>query len=400
MKQLPLILLLAFGGVLAAREARAQVLCSTLPNPVIMQVGDTQEPLLKNLGRRLRNSATHPISIIYVTSGSCTNIDAIYAGTNITANPRYIPSTAEDAAWTPGTASPTCVNDTVGGLPLDIANSALFVSACNPDAPPAGIGLFQGPNQPYTFVVPQGSSQTTLTAEEAYFVFGFGALGQVMPWVDEAFYFIRPITKSTLLALAAAIRVPGAKWKGTALERSTDVVNAVATSGEVEKTLGILGAEVYDVNRGTLNALAFRSWNQFHAYYPDSTADAVDKKNVRDGHYVPWSPTVYLTHVDGGGVPTSARAKTVIDMIVGNPIDPAPDFDPLAVVIARGLVPECAMSVNRSFEGGDLVPYASPEPCGCFFEDTLGDPGATCTACSDVAPCATGTCRHGYCEAR
>lgn len=393
-------MLAVLAAALVAREVHAQVACSTLPNPVVLQVGDTQQPLLKNLGRRLADSETHPITLIYVTSGSCTNIDAIYAGTKITANPLYVPSTVQDRDWTPSMTSPTCTNDTVGGLTVDVANSALFVSACPSGAPPPGIGAFTGPNQPYVFVVPEGSSQTAITAEEAYFVFGFGAAGQILPWLDEAFFFIRPITKSTLLALAAAIRVPGARWKGTPLESSTLVVNAVATSAMVERTIGILGAEVYDVNRATLNSLAFRSWNQFFAYYPDSTAAATDKANVRDGHYVPWSPTVYLAPVDAGGVPTHARAKTVIDMIVGNPLATVPDFDPLAVVIGRGLVPGCAMKVSREFEGGDLTPYEAPEPCGCFFEDVLGDPGPGCTACSDETPCATGVCRHGYCEVR
>src|SRR5262245_16340655 len=49
--------------------------CSSLPNPVYLQVGDTQEPLMKALGQKLRASQINPITIIYKTSGSCTNID-------------------------------------------------------------------------------------------------------------------------------------------------------------------------------------------------------------------------------------------------------------------------------------------------------------------------------------
>ena len=51
------------------------------------------------------------------------------------------------------------------------------MEACNDQPAPAGIGAFEGPVQPYVFVVPAASSQTALTAEEAYFVFGFGAAG-------------------------------------------------------------------------------------------------------------------------------------------------------------------------------------------------------------------------------
>src|SRR5262245_62013372 len=69
--------------------------CSTLPNAVYLQIGDTQEPVIKALGKALRDSTVNPMTIVYVTSGSCTNIDAFYTGTPITVNPKYIPSAAE-----------------------------------------------------------------------------------------------------------------------------------------------------------------------------------------------------------------------------------------------------------------------------------------------------------------
>ena len=52
------------------------------------------------------------------------------------------------------------------------------------------------------------------------------------PWTDETLYFIRTTTKSTLVALAANIQVPAAKWKGRKLDQSTEVVNGVASSVE------------------------------------------------------------------------------------------------------------------------------------------------------------------------
>ncbi|MBS2022957.1 MAG: hypothetical protein JST92_11135, partial [Deltaproteobacteria bacterium] len=78
---------------------------------------------------------------------------------------------------------------------------------------------------------------------------------------------------------------------------------------------------------------------------------------------------------------------------------PASDFNPLDLVIGRGLVPDCAMRVTRSVEGGPLSLYAPAEPCGCYYDfKTSGATG--CTACSSGSPCASGTCRYGYCEAR
>jgi hypothetical protein len=380
-------------------RAQAQVACNTLPNVVYMQVGDTQEPLMKSLGQKLRANTPNPLTIVYKTSGSCTNIDAFYNDTKLTTNPLYIPSATEDSTWDPSKPSPTCTID-AAGVPLDLAVSATFVSSCNTDPPPAGVKLFTGPIQPYVFVVPEASTQKAITAEEAYFTFGFGQTANIDPWNDETHMFIRTTTKSTLITLAAAIDVPAAKWKGVPFDKSADVTNAVATSAKPEQTIGILGAEIYDKNRATLNALAFKAFGQRYAYYPDSTSQSLDKRNLRDGHYFPWAPTVYMAHVDGNGVITDARAKYIVDLVTTYTGTPAQNFDALATLMGVNLVPECAMTVQRSFEGGDFSLYSSDEPCGCFFESVVGTAPASCKTCSDNGPCGSGKCRFGYCEAR
>jgi hypothetical protein len=251
------------------------------------------------------------------------------------------------------------------------------------------------------FVVPSASSQTALTVEEAYFVFGFGAAGMAEPWTDEALYFIRTTTKSTLLALAANIRVPAARWKGVPFDKSSEVVTAVTQSATPEKAIGILGAEIYDRNRNTMKVLAFRTFGQRHAYYPDSSATSRDKRTTREGQYVPWSPTVYLTRVDGAGAPVNSDAGYVIDLITSRTTTTTPDFDPLRIISQQGLVPACAMKVQRDREGGDLSPYTPEVPCGCKFESVV-DPAAaaSCSACTDDTTCGAGKCRYGYCESR
>lgn len=384
-------------ALLAAQPAMA-VNCADLPNPLYLQVGDTQEPLMKSLGKQLRESAVHPMTLVYLTAGSCTNIDAFYNDTKLTQNPKYVPSSMEDPTWDPSKPSPSCTIDPAG-VPLDVVNSALFVSSCTQADPPGGVGLFQGPIQGYGFVVPEASTQKAITAEEAYFVFGFGAAGMVEPWTDESLLFIRPVTKSTLLTMAANIGVPGAKWKGVPLDKSGDVLNAVSMSASPEKTIGIMGVEVYDQNRDKLNLLAFRAYKQKYAYYPDSTATSIDKQNVRDGHYVPWSPTVWITHVDGNGVAMNPDAGYLIDLILGNKVSPEPEFDSLATVISKGLIPDCAMKVTRTFDGGDLSLYDSKEPCHCYYESQVKVMNAACAACADDATCGGGKCRHGFCEA-
>jgi len=394
------------GGAIATMglisvEGRALAIdCNTLPNPVFLQVGDTQEPLMKKLGQKLRANAPNPITIIYKTSGSCTNIDAIYNDTKLVTNPSYVPSAAEDPLWDSSKPSPTCVIDPAG-VSLDVANSNVFIEACTATPVPAGLAVSTGPVQPYVFVVPEASTQTAILAEEAYFTFGFGAAGMVDPWNDEAFMFIRPTTKSTLLSIAANIQVPAAKWKGVPLDKSSDVLNAVATSTAPETTIGILGAEVYDGARDKVNALAYRAYQQKHAYYPDASKDTFDKQNVRDGHYTIWSPTVYIQKVDGGGSPTNAKAAYIIDLILGNVVTPAPNFDSLDIVVSGvKLVPDCAMKVKRAGEGGDLSLYDADQPCGCFFDSKLGVAPASCTVCTEDTMCGAGKCRHGFCEAK
>ena len=382
-----------------ARPAQAQVACASLPNVVYMQIGDTQQPLIKELGRALRDNTPNPITLVYLTSGSCTNIAAIYADTLVTTNMLYVPSTAENAAWTPSMAALPCTPP-AGGAHLDIANSNVFISACDTNPVPAGIGVTTGPVQAYVLAVPEASTQRAITAEEAYFTFGFGMLGMVMPWDDETQLAIRTATKSTLLSWAANIGVPVNKWKGIRNDSSTMVVNQLRASPTPEKAIGILGAEVYDQFRNDLNVLAFQAYRQYDAYYPDSSATAFDKKNVRDGHYTVWSPTVYLQKV-AGTTPVSARAAYVVDMIAGKSVAPTPAFNPNLSVIHNGLVPDCAMSVKRSFEGGDLSLYTPAESCVCYYESQVAT--STCRTCTTTPDCTAtggGVCRNNFCEAR
>ncbi|HEY5937221.1 MAG TPA: hypothetical protein VIU61_21375 [Kofleriaceae bacterium] len=370
--------------------------CANLPNPVYLQVGDTQLNVMKRLGRALRDNTPNPISLVFITSGSCANITAIYTRVPITMNMQYIPSMAEDPAWVPSSPTLSCEAPT-GGVVPDIANSAVFNSICTQDPPPATVRLTEGPKQAYVMAVPESQTEhKAITFEEAYFTFGFGAAGMINPWMNESQMFIRTITKSTLLAWAANISVPGDKWKGMRFDGSPMVVAAVE-AGPPE-AIGILGQEVYDSRRATLNILAFRSRGQYAAYYPDSDATSFDKKNVRDGHYTVWSPTIWMDTVDGAGAPVSARARYVVDLIAGRSVIPAQNFDMTKIVADVGLVPDCAMGVKREYEGGPLSLYQPAESCVCKFESLVAS--SSCATCDGTTPCATGTCRAGFCEVR
>ncbi len=381
--------------------------CSGLPGTVVyIESGDTQENLLKRLGRSLRDNAN--ITLAFNLTGSCTLTNDIYTNANVVKNGtlKYIPSTAEDPNWDPSKPEPTCSTDATG-VSIDVAISALFVESCGLGGPPAGsgLGLLRGPVQAYTFVVPTASTQTAIWAEEAYYAFGFGNANKLTPWNMEQLLFIRPPTKSTLVATALNIAVPPNKWKGVPEAASGDVVNAVKGATNAQAAIGILGDEVYDANRGKgINVLAYKAYGQDRAYYPDSTSTSFDKQNLRDGHYTLWSPTVYIAKVDANNVPTNTAVHYLIDLVLGNPAAPPPGgtaIDGLAPVVKVGLVPECAMKVTRNADGGDLSPFTPAGDCTCYYLSKItgatGTP-AGCTACTMDAMCGAGKCNHGFCE--
>ena len=379
--------------------------CTSLGGPpvVFVENGDTQETLLKRLGSKLVNAAA-PIRIVYKNKRTCDLALDLY-----TPNPlindaiaiKYIPTAAEDPTWTPLSVTPSCEAD-AGGNAIGLGIGATFLSSCTnlPAARPADLAEIKGPVQSYGFIVPTSSSQIALTAQEGYFAYGFPqATGMAPPWLDQALRFSRGPTASTALSCAAAIGLKGSQLRGTVPtgNTSTEVLSFVATSAAPEATIGLMGTEVYDGARNLVKLLAFKGFGQRYAYYPDGAATAFDKKNVRDGHYLPWAPTPYLTRVDAAGKAVDPNVQRVIDLVLGTRVDA--DVNGLDQVIASGLVPGCAMGVQRDFDGGNLSLYAPPEPCACYFEAKAPQGKTSCQACTS-GTCASGTCRRGYCEAK
>lgn len=402
----------------------ATPLCSSLPGTVVyIESGDTQQPLLKKLGRELRDKAN--ITIAYQLTGSCTLTPNLYQAVPIPKNTNmlYVPSTTEDPAWTTSQPERTCTTDANAGTVPDLGISALFPSSCAAiGSPPPGVGSFVGPVQAYTFIVPTAAfgTQKAISAEEAYYAIGSGKNNPVTfngnpEWNEPPQFILRPATKSTLVATAFNIGLTAKQATlatadgGTAdgrqlMAASTDVLTAVAASTNVN-TIGILGDEIYDANRGKgVAVLAFQAFGQNVAYYPDSTTTSFDKQNIRDGHYALWSPTVYITPIGGGGVPSRPGVRTLTDLVLGNPVtlpDGGSPIDGLGAVVGVGLTPNCAMQVKRASDGAPLTAYTPPAPCTCYFLSKIPNPPAlpaSCVACSTNTPCQTGSCFNGYCE--
>jgi hypothetical protein len=388
----------------ASADAPPAVACSTLMNPLYVMSGDTQVPILKALGKALRQDTANPITLAWFATGSCTIIDAVYNKTPLKQNLSYIPS---DPSWDPNTGTvPTCT-PAAAGVPVQLGIPIVFPESCTTATPPATTRAYKGPVQSFVFVVPSASTARAISAAEAYLTFGFGAAGMVSPWLDPMFYFVRPATKGTQVSLGAMIGVPAAKWKGQPIDQSTAVASMVAASSAPDKTIGILGAEIYDSasNRAALRSLSFQGTfpgaAQTSGYLPDTTATAFDKRNVRDGHYLGWSHVFYLISTDTDGVPVEPRVARVADILTGSPTVTLPaGLDPLALVAGKGLVPICAMNVERDAEGGPLTTYQSADPCGCAYEAAVGTAPSSCVTCTSAANCTSDqTCRHGYCEA-
>jgi len=391
--------------VTASGPARATPCTALGAAPVIfIENGDTQEPLVKRLGQKLLSSS-RPLRLVYKNRRTCDLALDMYSGStmvNDTIPIRYVPSATEDPTWDPSKPSPTCEADDPGGNAIDLGIGATYLSSCaNLPPRPASLAMTDGPIQAYGFIVPRASSQVAITAEEGYFAYGYPqGTGMTAPWVDQALRFSRGPTASTALTCAAAIGLKASQLQGTVPPKNTssEVLNLVATGNPAEATIGLMGTEVFDQNRDKVKLLAFRGFGQRYAYYPDSTATSFDKQNVRDGHYLPWAPTPYLAYVDAAGKAKNPNVQRVLDLVVG--VRDENDVSGLDQIVTSGLVPSCAMSVTRPFDGAHLSLYSPPEPCACAFEAKVPQGVTKCGACSTDAACGSGKCRHGYCEAR
>jgi len=62
-----------------------------------------------------------------------------------------------------------------------------------------------------------------------------------------------------------------------------------------------------------MHALACRGLEQTHAHDADSAADAFDKRNVRDGHYLAWGHEHLIVKLDATTNMPSAAAQNFVD---------------------------------------------------------------------------------------
>lgn len=331
--------------------------------------------------------------MVYQSPGACLGINALVAGTKLTGTASY---------WQAGGAEQTCTLP-VGGQAVDFASMGNSAPACaGIGTLPASIGDFLGPVNTFNLIVPKASSQTSVSAEAAYFVFGFGQQGQAQPWVDETQIFRRDANSAAQLFISFATGVPAEKFKGIDTKSNSGTVTAVAASTKPEAALGLVSGEVADANRATIQTLAYQHTGQRCGFLPDSTSTSFDKRNVRSGRYHIWSPLHFFAKVDAQKKIVHPDVARFVGYFTGE-VEPPANVNMLEIESKAGTVPKCAMSVWRDADLGEVRSFAPDKPCGCYFE-SVANGSTTCTACTasgpNTCPTTAPVCRLGFCEAK
>lgn len=388
-------------------DASAPVMCNAINAHPVVYVAGTAKPYIQALAKSLFADPSNPITIVWRGMSSC------FAWEELLMNEPIDKETgaATGSYWDTSGNELFCQfkpsgND-AGAAPVpDIIVSDVFADTCTPlpNGLPTNINDFFGPVQTMVWVVPKTSSEKAISAVGAYYVYGFGAAGMVAPWTDNNTIYRLADESGTQLILGKGIGVPADQWRGNNLGSSGTLTKMIPTSSP--NSIGPLAyTNITDSVRPTMEILAYKHYGQDKcAYFPDSTDQAKDKKNVRDGHYAMWGPIHFATRVNNG-VPINPNAAKAINMWVG--VTPPPQgLDLVQIAAINNLVPTCAMNVKRRTEMGNLEPVVPDNGCGCYFEKAAGAPtSAGCKACMKDQDCtdpAKPRCitSYGFCEAR
>jgi hypothetical protein len=371
----------------AATPARADNLkCADLPSPVYGLGGSAYKPLIGKTAAALAK-AKWPRTVVYQAPGACFGVNGLISGTKITGTASY---------WGEDGKEQTC-DLPVTGSDVVFASMGNYATSCpGVSELPADIGDFPAPVQAFTLIVPNASSQQSISAEAAYLAFGLGAQGEAAPWTDEANLFRRDANSAAQLFISLSIGVPASQFKGVDTKNNAGTVTGVASSTAPEAALGLVSGEVADANRDKVRILAYQHTGQTCGYWPDSKVTAFDKRNVRTGQYYIWADGHWFAKVDGGKIVDPGAAEFIGLFNGGFTLD---GVDPTRISIEAKSVPQCAMEVTRTSDIGDIQSYAPPEPCGCFF-DFVATGATSCQACKTDPDCPSSAphCRHDYCE--
>ena len=374
------------------------------PNPIVLTGSSAFEPTASYFAAKAA-ALSPPVTVIYNATGSCTGVAAVTGSTRAPLTKTGHVYKTMDAAGKPVQSS--CQLDAASAAPIygDIGVSDVFYESCGLGARPATIGDLQGPVQAMLMIVNAANTGVqALSAEQAAAIWGCGA-NKVAGFTDDtsaAGIQQRDMNSGTQILIAKNIGVPEGAFKGKSASGSGALADAVAAQAAATTGIGFVAADTYKskVSAGAaIHSLAFRGLGQTKAFYADSVASAQDRRNVRDGHYVIAGPEHFVVTLTNGA--PSAAAQKFIDWVNGNTMVDASASTWIDLEATAGTIPQCAMRVAHTSDGGPMTPYAPAKPCGCYFESKATGMAAPtgCTACSATVPCAGGkTCSYGFCE--
>lgn len=383
---------------LASSRAMAQVPdCSTLnlPNPIYGDGGSAAQNYIGKLATVLANLPT-PITVLYKASGACNGVYGLLTPGALSGTIFY---------WTAAGAQQTCNLPAVGGPAVQWANMVNTHALCDqaPATLPATIRVEEGPVTAINFITSASSTETSISSEAAYFVYGFGATSGVPPWTNESFIFHRNATSAAGLYIGSAIGVHPNAQKGVLFSNQTQGITMVAAATPPSAGLSYVSSDAADAARATVKTLAYQHKGQICGYLPDATTTSFDKRNVRDGHYWLWGAQNFYGLKDATtGAWSNPNVGALVDLVTGAAAAPA-GVDIIKAAIDTGNVPRCAMSVWRDGDLGPFYSYAPPAPCVCHYEKNVPGGSTTCKACTTNADCASvsanAKCRLNLCEA-
>ncbi len=219
----------------------AQVLdCSFMSNPVFIAGSTRVTPLLAAIAKSL-SAASPAITIVYQGQESC-------AGANYMNTSPAGSITGTGMIWDSSGTQGTCNLSAASGNRVNAAVSDVFATTCG-YVPATGVKDFLGPIQTLSFAVPNTSTQSSISVEMAYMVFGFGAnttANTIPPWTDPSAMEIRTATSGTQLMISAALEQVGSgfsasKVRGVSNSSSGYVLTgltSLASGGNAEKAIG------------------------------------------------------------------------------------------------------------------------------------------------------------------
>lgn len=398
------------GFCLATRTASAQTACDSLGGNIIYGVGGSaQTPLIGQIASRVRGLVgTDQLTIVYSDgAGACAVPTALdpSSPTLLTGNAKY---------WNAGTTSAQTCTLAVSGVQADFGSMQNFWEFCPAvtGARPTSIGDFEGPIGTVNLIVPVASSQNSISAEAAHFVFGFGNESAVAPWTDDNFIIKRTPNSAVQNYIAAAAHLPSSALKGQDAANNANSINWVANVtngkpaptpvGDPDQAIGFVSGENAENNRDKVRTLAYQHFGQECAFWPDSSVTAFDKINVRRGQYYLWGTAHLFAAISG----TASNVANIVNQHVRRFVGyltfetEAPSALPvLDIYIDNYNIPQCAMQVSRDEDLGAISSFQPDEPCGCYF-DARATGRTSCQECDDSDQCPTSdpVCRHGYCE--